>query len=771
MSTVVFGLTLFLASLLLFLLEPMFGRMVLPLLGGAPAVWNTCLVFFQLTLLAGYLYAWASSRWLGRRAQVGLHGALLVAAAVMLPVRIVPAWAPPAEANPIPWLLAVLTVSIGLPFFVASTIAPMLQHWFAQTDHPDAEDPYFLYQASNLGSLVALLAYPLVVEPWLGLRQQGIVWSTGYAAFGMLVAACAWALLRAPVRRQAASRALDAAHASETAPKPKSRKHKLRREAAAARIPNPACHDEASRQRVWRSRESRIPALRLARWVLLAAVPSSLLLGVTTYLSTDVAAVPLLWVIPLALYLLTFIVTFARRPVIAPSTTAVVLPFLVLPLVVVVILRTAEPPWLVLPLHLAAFTAIGLLCHGQLASERPPTRWLTLFYLCLSVGGAAGGLFNALVAPLVFPMALEYPLALAVACLFKPYRNTPARLQRTSAGDIVWPIVLGAASVGLFTFVARGGPALARLEIPIAFGVPLLAGYVFSYRPIRFALTIAALLAAGLLRPDQFGTQVHVERSFFGVHRIVEDHANNIRILFHGQTLHGAQSLDPARAREPLAYYTRSGPAGQLFGSDSGRPVKSVAVVGLGAGAMAAFAEPGQRWTFYEIDPVVVRLARDSGQFTFLRNARGRVDVVVGDARLSLARTTQRFDTIVLDAFSSDAVPVHLVTREALELYLSRLEPGGVLAFHASSRFLALRRELAALAADAHLAHLRQIDLRQERVLEWTGWTPSDWVILARSREDFGRLARDSRWGPIADLPARVWTDDYSNIMALFRWR
>ena len=732
--TTLFTITLFLGSALLFILEPMFGRLVLPDLGGAPAVWNTCLVFFQLVLLGGYLYAWASSRWLSTRAQIVLHMALLAAAFSVLPVRIILGAAPPSAANPIPWLLAVLTVSIGLPFLVVSTTAPILQHWFAATDHPDAPDPYFLYQASNLGSMAALVAFPLVIEPWLGVRAQSVAWTFVYGAFGVFCVVCAATAWRSATKARPV--------AASGGPRP------------------PAATATPGR-------------IQLLRWVLLAAVPSSLLLGVTTYISTDVAVVPLLWVVPLLLYLLTFVIAFAKRPLISLRLSGLALPLLLLPLLVIIILRTAEPPWLVVPLHLATFLMSALVCHGQLASERPATRHLTLFYLCMSVGGAVGGLFNALIAPLVFRVPLEYQVALVAVCFFKPYRDVTPKDARPNRRDIWLPLALGAGTLVLFWIVGRGGAAVGRFEIPLAFGLPLLVGYGFSYRPVRFALGVAAILVASVVRPDQYGAAIDVERSFFGVHRVVSDTTNNMRLLFHGRTLHGAQSLDPARAREPLTYYTRSGPAGQLFESRPKGGPRQVALVGLGAGALAAYSQPGQHWTFFEIDLVVVRLARDAGYFTYLRDARGRVDVVVGDARLSLAKDTDRtFDIIVLDAFSSDAVPVHLLTREALQLYLSRLSPHGVIAFHASSRFLVLRRELVALAADAGLTHIRLLDIRKdERAATWTGWTPSDWVLMARERDDFGPLASDDRWGTIPDPPARVWTDDYSNLMALFRWR
>jgi hypothetical protein len=449
----------------------------------------------------------------------------------------------------------------------------------------------------------------------------------------------------------------------------------------------------------------------------------------------------------------------------------VALPLVVLPVVIVAIVRANEPVWLVLPLHLLAFAVLALVCHSRLASERPPAEHLTLFYLCLSIGGALGGLFNALVAPVVFPLPIEYPLAIVAASLVKPYRDTPAAQTRVSRADVFLPLGLAAAAVGL-TLLARGLKLdSAKVELLLALGIPAFVVFAFSSRPIRFGLGVGALFLASLARPDDFGRVVDVERSFFGVHRVYTDTTKNLRLLFHGGTMHGVQSLDPARAREPLAYYSRSGPIGQVFEGLRGEAPQSVAVVGLGAGALAGYARAGQMWTFFEIDPKVVRLARDAGYFTYLRDAPATVDVVVGDARTSIARLDRSYDLIVLDAFSSDAVPVHLLTREATQLYLSRLNRGGILAFHISNRFLRLRRLFAALAADASLAHMTQIDLKREAVAEWTGRLPSEWVLLARSYDDFRALKLDERWAPIGDAPVRVWTDDYSNLLSVFRWR
>ncbi len=509
-----FASALFLGALLLFLLQPLFARLVLPTLGGAPAVWNTCLVFFQLTLLAGYLYAWASARWLQPLAQIALHAALTLAALAVLPIRILPAWAPPAAASPIPWLLGVLTLSIGLPFFVLSTTSPMLQHWFSRTDHPDAPDPYFLYRASNLGSMAGLLAYPMAVEPWLGLGAQGIAWTALYVIFVLLLSACAVMVVRRP------------------APAPK---------------PDPGAPAFAGLD--WRT---------ALWWITLAAIPSSLLLGVTTTLSTDVAVVPLLWVAPLLLYLGTFVVAFSRRPLVSERAATIALPLLVVPVAVLMIAQATEPVGLVVPFHLAAFTVMAVVCHSRLASERPPASGLTVFYLCLAIGGALGGLFNALVAPVVFPLPFEYPLAIAAACLVKPYRDAGA--TRPVWRDVLYPAALAAGMLALMAAAHLLGDAHVKWQWLVGIGVPAFVCFAWSARPIRFGLSVAVLFAGSLALPHQFGTVVDIERSFFGIHRVYTDASRNLRVLFHGSTMHGVQSLDPARRREPLAYYSRGGP-------------------------------------------------------------------------------------------------------------------------------------------------------------------------------------------------------------------
>jgi hypothetical protein len=735
--TVLFAFTLLAGSAMLFFLEPMVGRMLLPRLGGAPAVWNTCLVFFQVALLGGYLYARLLAKRFPVRTQLVVHAVVVLLPLVVMPVRVAATSLPPTEHNPVLWQLGILTLSIGLPFVVVSTTAPLLQQWFSHTDHPDAADPYFLYTASNLGSFAALLLYPSLVEPLLGLRMQSLGWTACYVLFAGLVLTCAsfaW-------KYRSAESVAPAAGAADAGAGPVQDRTPL----------------------TWPTR---------LRWLALAAVPSSLLMGVTTYLSTDVAAVPLLWIIPLALYLLTFVIVFAHQPTVSARALTVVLPILVLPLLLVLIMEATPRGW-ALPLvllHVVTFFVVALLCHRQLADLRPDRTHLTSFYLWMSIGGAVGGLFNAVAAPLLFHSTAEYPLALVAACFLKPPRGR-AGAATLNRWDVLLPVGLGAGAWLLMQFVtlaARIGPVRGSM---LALGIAMTAVYAVSARPVRFGLAVAAVLLASVAKPNEIGMVRDTERSFFGMHRVVDDRVTGIRWLLHGTTIHGGQNRAEARRREPLTYYTRSGPLGQVFAAMTGRgrPL-TVAIVGLGAGGAGSYATAGDDWTFFEIDPVVVRLARDSGYFSFLQDMPAPHEIVVGDGRLTLTASPKRFDVIFLDAFSSDAVPTHLLTREAIQAYLAHLAPGGVIVFNTSNRYLAVHKVIADLATDAGLAHLWQHETVVTEAEVRRGKTTSQFVALARRREDFGALADDSRWLQVPGPHGRVWTDDYANPFGILIW-
>jgi SAM-dependent methyltransferase len=730
-----FALTLLTSAALLFVVQPMFAKMVLPRLGGTPAVWNTCMVFYQAALLAGYVYAHWSVRWLGARRQAAFHLLLLALPWLVLPIMIRPDGASPPVAHPIPGLLMLLTLSVGLPFFVVSASAPMLQAWFSQTAHPSAKDPYFLYSASNLGSMLALLGYPLAIEPLLPLAAQSRLWMVGYGWLTVLTAFCAVTLWRSPrgIEEETPPDAADAPH-SALAPPP-----------------------------TWRRR---------LYWLALSLVPSSLLLGVTTHLSTDVAAVPLLWVIPLALYLLTFVLVFARRTLL-PHGWMVWLQTCLVIFLAAIFFQRFDYRWmpLLMLLHLAAFFVTAMVCHGELARQRPEARYLTEFYLWMSLGGVLGGMVNALIAPMLFRIVAEYPMMIAVACFLRPQAKLPEvgpwrhRLEGALASAL---LLLGYASFAIPWFF----DCLLPSELSSAL-LALGALVVFQFRKqtLRFGMGISVLLLLSFFSTTDRSRLLHVERSFFGVLRVKAFSYRDTHVLMHGSTTHGVESLESDWLGKPLSYYHRNSPFGQVYSALSDqRHCRRIGAIGLGTGTIAAFGRPGQEITFYEIDPAVIRIAQNPRYFTFLDESQAAVRIVLGDARLSLQVAPDRvYDLLVMDAFSSDAIPIHLLTREAIQLYLRKLAEGGVIAIHISNRHLDLAPLLGRLAADAGvISRLRRqdVDSKTGEAFHYS----SVWVLLARRPECLGTLAKDSQWTPIpADPHAPLWTDDYSNILAVLK--
>jgi hypothetical protein len=743
MLLIVFTISMFVSATLLFLVEPMLAKMALPMLGGTPAVWNTCLVFFQATLLAGYLYAYAATRWLRRRTQIALHLALALTPIAVLPLHIPNGWEPPAQSSPVLWILAMLSVAVGLPFFLLSSTTPMLQRWFSQSGHKSANDPYFLYAASNAGSLVGLLGYPLLLEPTLRLSEQSHLWSYGYMVFFALTVSCGALVWRAQPGI--------AATQSEAA-------------------------DETEHGAAWRHR---------LRWIALAFVPSSLMMGATTALTTDVPAIPLFWVLPLAFYLLSFVLVFARHPLLSHEWLVRRLPFLILAALVPTVAKTKFPLLVLIALYLLTLFAVALVCHGELARSRPKASHLTEFYLWMSFGGVLGGIFNALLAPVLFSTVVEFPLVLVFAALLRPpidqKPEPPAKAARARRNDWLLPAALGLCMAGVIAGLTHIGLRPGRSLNILIFGYSMLWCLSFGKRPLRFAAGVAALLAASSLYTGPFGEILHTERSFFGVSRVTDSPNGKLRYLFHGGTAHGIQNLDAAASREPLAYYSKPGPAGvilralqakTLHGSRGEVRKARWAVVGLGAGAMACYAEPGESLTYYEIDPAVKRIASDPRYFTFLSQCAPAARIVLGDARLKLRDAPDSsYDLIVLDAFSGDTIPMHLMTREALALYQRKLAPGGIIAFHISNLYLNLAPTLGALAHDAELVSLMADDTGVSQEQIDAGRFPSRWLVMARSRADLGALATDSRWSLVNVPPGtQVWTDDYSNLLRVIKW-
>jgi len=728
---VAYVLAIFVSSALLFGIQPMFAKMILPLLGGSPSVWNTCVVFYEVALVLGYVYAHAIRR-LDTRVQVAVHFAVVMAPLLVLPIGIPTGWHPPTSAFPVAWLLGLLSVGVGLPYLAVSATSPLLQSWFSATGHGRAADPYFLYVASNAGSLAALIGYPLLVEPFFGLSFQSRYWSVGYFAFAALIAVCGAVV---------ASRSRDRVTA----------------------LSNPVKQSQAP--------ESPTPVLtwpRRLRWLLLAFVPSSLMLSVTTYVSTEIAPIPLLWVIPLALYLITLILAFARHPVSITLSTRAALVSLV-PLVAFMTSQFPIPiAWLV-ALHLVAFFFIALACHGRLAADRPHTDHLTEFYLWLAVGGALGGIFNAIVAPLVFKTVVEYPLVLVVACLLlRRQDGVPALSYR--AADLLMPtalVVVGWSMIALGQHFLSAAPGWYPA---VGFGAGACICVLAFRSPLSFALGVAALMLLSVPYSQALEQRLFVDRDFFGIPTVLA--SGPYHEFVHSGTIHGAQNLSPAQRDEPFTYYSRAGPLGDVFRAlGPSLHHGSIALVGLGIGSATCYAVPSERWTLYEIDPIVDRVAHDPALFTFLHDCVPDAPVILGDARLSLQNAPDAsYDLMILDAYNSDYIPVHLITREAIALYVRKLSPQGVLAFHITNRSFDIQPVLADLAADARLVCLiRRDDPIPEREMS-AGILPSTWLVMARTPQSVSRLGDDPRWQTIGGVPGqRIWTDDYSSLLTVLR--
>ena len=584
-----YAVTMFVSASLLFWIQPLFAKMALPFLGGAPAVWNTAMMFFQATLLLGYGYVHFVNQRLAPRTQVYVHILVVALAFVSLPIAVQGGYNP--DTDPVLGLVALLALSIGLPFFAVSATAPLLQRWFALSGHRDANDPYFLYGASNLGSILALIAFPFILEPALNLHGQGIAWAGGFVLLLVLIGLCALV------------------PAANRSPRPNStpREQTLR----------------ADGDRIWRQR---------GLWIALAFAPSSLLLGVTQHISTDIAAVPLLWVIPLALYLLTYVIVFARRPVL-PHPWVIQLQPYILALALIGILFQGTNIWLSIGVHLAVFFVLALSCHGELVKRRPEVGRLTEFYLCMSVGGLLGGAFNVLAAPVLFDGIYEYGLAVVAAATLRPGIWRGALRDHLLDFAIPLAIVVFALTVHNFDFLANLGEAEPQGRLAL-FAVIGILVFGFKERPLRFGLGVgAALLIYATALPG--GDLLAQSRSFFGVYRVKTSTDGLARKLYHGTTMHGSQMLAASKTLEPTSYYTRQGPMGQLFRAVRERQSSlNVGLVGLGVGSTLCYSKPGDNWTIFEIDSLVAQIAKDNRYFTFLRDCdkAGSTDLLLGDA-------------------------------------------------------------------------------------------------------------------------------------------
>jgi spermidine synthase len=729
-----FAVTLFVSSFLLFVVQPMVGKMILPTMGGTPNVWNTCMVFFQAVLLLGYAYAHGAVRLFGVRRQPLFHLPLLLCPLIVLPITVGGASAQPSMEHPTPWLLAQLLLGVGLPFFLVSTTAPLLQMWFSRTGHHSATDPYFLYSASNVGSLLALLGYPFFVERFFRLSEQSLGWMYVYWLLIVLIIGCALVMWFA---RKGVTRPVVTENPGD--------------EPVAG--PNGRAHIRVTvGLRLW--------------WIFLAFVPSSMMLGVTTYITTNIAPVPLLWVLPLALYLLTFVLVFARKQIIPHTLMINLLPFLVAPLALATV-QLARLWWI--PVHLLMFFVAAMVCHGELVRRRPATSHLTEFYLWMSVGGVLGGLFNAVVAPAIFVDIWEYPLVMILSCLAMVRLTREGKTWRRIA-DLAIPVAVGAATICLIIGISKlfdniwlTGAHTLKILIPAALCL------VFINRRLRFTLCVTcAVVASVYVGGIGIEKSLHQSRNFFGVKRVDVNKTRTAHFFKHGTTTHGVQGVHPRFDEMPTGYYHETGPIGDVFRVFRYKNEnQNVAIVGLGIGGLALYAKPWQHFVFFEIDPEVIAIAENPEYFTCLKKCKGTYEIILGDGRLELAKMDRKFGMIILDAFNSDAVPTHLLSTEAIRMYLEKLDEEGLLVFNISNQYLNLSPLMGALADDVGLVCYRRLDTDTSRALE--GKYPSQFAIMARSKADLGRIIRDRNWERLDQKPTvRPWTDQYSNLLSVW---
>jgi predicted secreted protein len=724
-----FLLTICTGSLLLFLVQPMIARMALPRLGGAPAVWNSAMLVYQALLLGGYAYA----HWLGRflpRRQAMIHIGLFCVAAIMLPIGLSNA-TPDAQSNPVLWVPWLLLTSIGPLFFVVSAQAPLMQRWFSLSG---SGDPYPLYAASNLGSFAGLIAYPLMVEPWLETGSQSLLWSVGYVVVAALTLACA---LRLP--RSANHAAATTANSAPSAP----------------------------------------PSMRtIVRWITFAAIASGLMLSTTMHLTTDIAAMPLLWVIPLGLYLISFSVAFAENRMLS-QIMAKMAPISLAFAAFTTFMGTGAGSHGAIIIVVQYFFVVVCALHARLYESRPPPEHLTRFYLAMSVGGVIGGIFCALLAPLIFDWTYEHPILLVAAALALGHEALLPRIAefwKQHGRSLTITIVPVLCVIMLLLSMVAGDffgwvPYAAQLAIALAIAI---AAMFFAGNRLLFAGAIVTcmLTMGGWRTLERSWTQGQMTRSYFGVYTVREAEEKAVN-LFHGTTIHGVQMRDKALQLIPPGYYTPSSGVGlaikavpQIFG-----PKARVSVVGLGTGALVCYARPDETWTFYEIDPVVESIARNPRNFTFISDCRPDLKVVIGDARLAIAAAPAgSADVLIIDAFTSDAIPVHLLTEEAFAAYRRYLAPNGLLIVHISNKFLDLSPVISSIATPNWTARKRS-SKAPEAYEENLFFYSSTWVVMSedpKKIETIERLSGKGQWTPVPSTPGfERWTDSHGSVLPL----
>lgn len=718
----------FLIAFLLFAVQPMASKMVLPTLGGTPAVWNTVMFTFQLLLLAGYIYAHLLTRYVPLRWQVLLHAAVVGAAFAFLPLQVVLETSDALVESPIRHLVGAFLWQIGLPFFCLSATAPLLQFWLSRSRHALAQTPYVLYSASNLGSFAGLIGYIILVEPLLDLSQQRIYWSVLFVvATGALIAG-AWRLV--------ALRTADAAPV------------------------------EAMR---------RPPFKMAVAWVWLAFLVSSLSLGVTTYIATDVASIPLLWVVPLSIYLLSFVDAFRVRPAFVGIAQRVA-PILGVAALLVYGLGGHGMAGTYL-FHMAAFTSIAFALHGWLATRRPDAQFLTYYYVLLSVGGLLGGVMNGLVAPMVLHEALEYPMVLFLAAitsfvLLRQAESAKSILRLHLNQLATTTLVLVGLLLPLYGLIALNDavslwPLNSYVLVKAAMVAAILSvAFYRNYARGFYAVSIVGLVGMLAVSNGTVGYEtLFRDRNFFGVSRVYEHAPTNARYYMHGTTLHGLQSLDPKEALQPKAYYAV---IKDIFSALPNVHQRPLAIVGLGVGTLKCIAHDGQEVDAYEIDPLVRDIALNSDYFTYLERCKGTHRIIMGDGRIRIGQQPDgRYGVILLDAFSSDAIPVHLLTQEAMATYVSKLAPRGVLLLNTTNRHVDLWPLLGTQAKALGLvAYGKSFTADAAQPLMRSSY----WVVVARDAKDVAAVTSHQKgWQRLEAGAHQPWTDNYTNLLPYFK--
>ncbi len=727
--------TLFLSAFLLFSVQPFFAKLVLPRLGGSPAVWSVAMVFFQSVLLAGYGYAHFLTSRLPLRIAVLVHVAVLTVAALALPIAIPEGWSRPPVDGQGYWLFGLFCVSVGLPFFAVSANGPLLQAWFARTGHSHAKDPYFLYGASKVGSFASLILYVAAIEPFSDLSGQSDLWTMGFIALCVLVGACGLVSMTLAGKENAA----------ETEAHPQ------------------GADASGALASVWGER---------LVWTACAFLPSALLVAVTAHVSTDVAAAPFLWIIPLALFLLTFVIVFQKKPLISQKTVERLTPLLVIQLLFLTLNPLQMPIVLEIILHFATYFVVALCAHGMLAARRPQASRLTEFYFAMSIGGVLGGIFSSFIAMHLFTWIAEYPILLVASLFTVPALRGDKPLARIfGCAAIAAAIVAALAGVdqlGLFHTISNFG---SLFLINAAFA---LAAIYFLFRNPKAAVLFSCLMFASTFIFNSFFLSAQSERSFFGVVRIIDSQKEGVRRLQHGTTLHGATRLADMSGTDarpmPLTYYGEQGgmsiaiaAARQNFGGK----LPYSGVIGVGAGSLACRFQPGEKLDFYEIDPAVVRIAKDPSLFRFMSACGQDTRTIIGDGRIEVSDVKPgAYDLLVVDAFSSDSIPVHLLTREAIDLFMSKIADNGYLIMHISNNHLELASVVASIGKSLGLS-VRVGGFSPQKRPETLGLEmPSIVAVLARNDAAFGHLIEDPHWKSVDPGATKPWTDGYSNVLA-----